>query len=175
MQPVVRGWPKGDCGPCVLAGMLNWPGDPLTAVTDVYQNLRRDGLIQAFTAEDMRDTLSDLHAKGMVEYYNTDLPSWGPYSTAWGRPAHITSPEWARYIDLGMRAGCYAIVQIQSKTTLEDLAPDHWALLTGFYYGNDGPYVRLSCSNTGDQWLTAKRFLQTRGGFHAYLVKPSKG
>jgi len=172
----------GDCGACVLGGLLRMP------ILDVYEKLqkREDGKPpQSFNHYSMIDAIKKAHYKyKIVDRFITDIPTWAPVSEsmrAWGDPSWMRSGEWFKYVTMAFEAGYYAITAIQAQAEGPFTGgTNHWVMLCGsrlhWENGAGSHEILMSCSSRktpDEEWVEAGPFLQKRGGFCVFLVKPS--
>src|SRR5689334_6626626 len=103
-QPTPNLNPGGDCGPCVLAGILGWE------VPEIYARLR-GGRVETIGYADMSTLLlSARDAAGEYLFDRTvvDPPlCWETYETqrAFGQPAHLQGSAWFAYVRMAIDAG----------------------------------------------------------------------
>lgn len=192
-QPTPDIFSGGDCGACVLGGLLEM------SLADVYAKLQKeqsDGKVRSFEHYSMIEALRrakyDLQR---VDKYIEEMPQWTPVSEsfrAFGNPSWMNSGAWWKYLTMALEAGYYAITTVVSsrKGPLAG-GTDHWVMLCGtrvhympHEYENDGVKnksevgsfeVLVSCSSRktpAEEWVECGDFLRERGGFFLFLVKP---
>lgn len=176
-QPQPHLHPEGDCGPCVLAGLLDWE------VRDVYERLY-DGKPRSLSREDMRRALWG--SRGFDRIIEEAPLGWTVYEAhrAFGSPAHLQGLGWFGYIRMAVEAGYYGLAQV-SYRKLGPTGPgtDHWVLLCGARErhppagqgGTIAQEVLVSCSaksSPDEEWVDAHEFLRSRGGFNLLLARP---
>ena len=182
-QPTPEIHPGGDCGACVLAGLLG------ISLEEVYGQLqeRKDGAPpRSFEHYSMIEALRRAHFDfRKVDRYITEMPSWTPqYSAAmqaWGRPSWMQSGAWFDYLTMALEAGFYAIAMVDAeKRGPLGGGTNHWILLCGtrlHWQEGSGAYeVLVSCSSRktpDEEWVEAGPFLQERGGFGLLLARPT--
>lgn len=174
-QPVPHLNAGGDCGPCVLAGLLGW------SVPDVYARLREEKVGEI----GYHDMLRLLRAHPELFDRLVEPPmGWSVYEVwrAWGQAAHFQASDWFRYVRMGMEAGYYGIANVAfRKDGPNGPGADHWVLLCGTRErrpaaGESGRIwqeVLVSCSaksSPDEEWVDAHDFLRERGGFNLFLV-----
>lgn len=184
-QPVPNLQPGGDCGACVLAGLLG------KGVQEVYDTFK-DGKALSFHWRDMHDALWKAESHGLLDRIVTDVAMW-PWTGAapfieWGLHSGYQSIAWFNYLTMALDAGYYglAMVDIHKKGCFGG-GTDHWVLLCGarvrkepFEDGKGASIkqeVLVSCSSTrtpDEEWVEASRFLIDRGGFNVLLARPVK-
>lgn len=182
-QPTPEVSPGGDCGACVLSGLLGM------SIEDVYKKLHPKNEVQSFSRYDMIGALSTAkYTLKLVDRYNDNTPHWEVREIllAFGSAGWQQSLEWQAYMHMAFEAGYYGIANVRhDKTGPFTGGPDHWVLLCGMRLrwnerqdngSRSGQYeVLVSCSSrtTPDlEWVKVGDFLKERGGFNAILVKP---
>lgn len=183
----------GDCGPCVLAGVLGM--DSPQEVYDRFLDGKPCSLGHGEMQRLLRVGISDGLLDRAIEHPPTWLGASGEYSAwlgAFGWAAERMHEPWFRYIQMAVDAGLYALVQVDfSRTGGEKWGgTDHWALICGARSWLDwGPadkdgcragkhieevLVSCSASNRDGEWVPARDFLKFRGGFNALLARPAR-
>lgn len=178
-QPVPKLHDAGDCGPCVLAGLLG------TTPKDVYD---RQGKVAPLSWWEMRQMLYDCKSEGLFDRIVTNPPSWPQEAISsiacWGCPSTLQSLAWFEYIRMALDAGYYAIALVDfEKGGLHGHGPNHWVLICGarMVYPASGSgaikqEVLVSCSNAAtpdEEWVEVRDLLRYRGGFNALLARPT--
>ena len=131
----------------------------------------------------MRQALYDGKHRGDFDRVIIDSPDW-PQRVAsmrtYGSPSWTQAMDWFAYVRLAFDAGYYALANVHHAKT--GGAPDHWVLLAGareVYPEESGvihQQVLVSCSarsTPDEEWVEVRDFLQKRGGFNVYLVRPA--
>lgn len=189
-QPTPFIVPGGDCGACVLAGVLG------ISIERVYDDLRekRDSIHYS----EMQRLLRVADSRGLARGYCDDPPIWIPFGASTGfftfglNSWHMTG-AWFRYLTMAFEAGYYAIAGVNhEKAGPMSHGRDHWVLLCGARsrfeprpctcsdpncragsYENE---ILVSCSSRAtpdEEWVTPHDFLRNRGGLDALLVRPA--
>jgi len=174
----------GDCGPCVLGGLLGW--DPFRVYSEFCE-----GKIQSINYHNMHLALREAHGRGLLDRVLVDAPIWlQPWMSslaAWGPHSNLHSIQWFHYIRLGLDAGHYGIANVDStKSGAFGPGPNHWVLLCGardVTVSLDVPgafridhQVLVSCSAAStpdEEWVDVNDFLRERGGFNVMLARPA--
>jgi len=186
-QPVPFLHPGGDCGPCVLGGLLGCD------VQSIYASLGKDPAKDSFAGPEMYDALEKLLSAGAIDRLVTDIPWWVPWksSSFFGAPAWEISLEWFQYVRMAIDAGYYGVAPVvhQKNGPLE--CPDHWVLIAGARVVEEeiiregkrlGATLRteLLISNSSttspavpEEWVRVGEFLKHWGGYNLFLVRPS--
>jgi hypothetical protein len=178
----------GDCGACVLAGLLDIP---LERIYQVAMPIPREKPYSLWWDNTVR-VLRWAQGEGLLDRYIDRVPLW-PAEGKWlwnGLTAgwHMASP-WFDYVRMAMEAGYYALALVSHEKQAGIRAgPDHWVLLAGCrefpeeYDDGTGPYViqrpqvLVSCSSRStpaEEWVSHYDFLRERGGFNVILARPS--
>ena len=166
----------GDCGACVLGGLLN------LSVREAY-SIYGDA-IEPFSWSAMRTSLFAAKSKGKIDRLIADTPEWSvhEFTLIFGKPAYTVSLQWFNYIRMGMDAGYYAIANVSHAK--DGINPDHWVLLCGAREVNrdlsDGvatidKELLVSCSSRttpDEEWVKTGDFLRDWGGYNAILARP---
>lgn len=161
----------GDCGGCSLGGVLG------LSVAEVYERFSTKGLTHAGELDRcLRVALGAGLADRAMDFY-VDVHGWTKAWPCFGRPAYLASLEWFRVLQMAIDAGYYGITEVSYD---RNGGPDtnHWIVLCG--YRTDGSIsgkaitgeVLMSCSVKGEEWIEARQFLQTMGGYAARWVRP---
>ncbi len=182
-QPQPSIYEGGDCGACVLGGLL--PPD-YHNVPAVYEVCRED--LEAFSHSTMTDSLFNAKAHGLIEDFIYTVPIWphpGAYMM-WGSTGWSMSGEWFDYIKVAILAGYYALAPVDAFGKGIDV--DHWVMIKGYRIreipikGNKAA-KRISkdilVSDSSVQrpdlkWIQASTFLKKHGGYNAILVRPKQ-
>lgn len=169
----------GDCGACVLGGIV---GQSLDAV---YKNFQPDEKTPtSFHWFSMRQGLHNgLHA-GFFDRIIVDTPAWkSPRESMmqFGTPAWAQSLGWFAYLRMAMDAGYYGLAMVNFAKQGPWQSPDHWVLLCGtreIWPEDEGAInseVLVSCSaksTPAEEWVRVEDFLKERGGFNCFFARP---
>lgn len=181
----------GDCGACVLSGLLD---RPLPEVYELVDKARQKamGKPHSLSYYCMRAFLQqndgDLFVEAILEH-----PVWFSFPSGWdltfGNPGHMQSMGWVPYVRMALRAGFYglALVDMQKAGPLGH-GPNHWVMVCGYReraeekVGPDGkPWRSLheeilisnsATSQPAEEWVDVHAFLSRWGGFNLFLVRP---
>lgn len=180
-QPEPAVYDGGDCGACVLGGLL--PPD-YHDVTLVYTVCKGD--TKSFSYSAMTHSLFEAQARGLIEDFIHRVPFWNRPEAfmQYGTVGWMVANEWFDYIKIALLAGYYGLAPVDSFGRGGEI--DHWVLIKGFRVreipvkGN--PKARkiikdLLISDSSTQrpdlrWIQVSRFLKKHGGYNAILVKP---
>lgn len=180
-QPTPEVVPGGDCGACVLAGLLG------LSIEDVYAKLHPSGEPRSFGWRDMSEALRSAHFDlRLIERYITRTPMWPTWDAqrAWGDPSWSQSLDWREWLTMAFDAGYYAIAQVASVHKPMVFETDHWVLYCGTRTKWDGPpgarqsgEFQLLVSDSGrtkphEAWFGIGEHLKQRGGFAVMLARP---
>lgn len=183
-QPSPALYPAGDCGACVLGGVLD------LEVSDVYAKFQRDGKIEPFSHMEIKQACYRAQADGRLDRLITDVPRWpAPDSLiAFGEGSWMRSLEWFQYIRMAIDAGYYALCAVNSEAggPFHPASTDHFVMLVGARTREDWPEgqkfgrmhqeLLVSCSSTSrpsSGWVAVHDFLRDRGGYNAILARPA--
>ncbi len=185
-QPVPFAYSRGDCGACVLGGLLGLD------VHVVYSALI--GEVKSIGFLDMERALNAARGEGLIDRLITAMPLWPADVPAWtmafGLPSWYQGLHWFAYVRLALDAGYYAIACVDhGRHGPFAGGPDHWVLLVGVRdrweekTDSDGNLYEVgqhellvSCSSTStpdEEWVEAHDFLRDRGGFNLLLARPA--
>ncbi len=185
----------GDCGACVIAGLLG------ITVEDAYE-LHASGYYgrgpldttpakempkrSAFSYHSMRSTLMAAMYDGKFDRAILDTPLWllganVEVNGAFGVSAVLQSIEVRAYWLAMFDAGYYGVGQVVMHGGGPDAGVDHWVMLCGFRRrAGEGSEILeevlvgdSALSQPQERWIGANTFLRKHGGFMAFFVRPS--
>lgn len=177
----------GDCGACVLAGLLD------ISVQRVYDEIY-GGHRDALSRPEYEQVLRRIEYGGWLDRTITDVPIWVQrrMNLPFGNVGHLSFPEWFSYVRMAVDAGYYGIASVvYGRTGVGTQVPpatDHVVLICGVRTV-DVPLERMpgttrldqevlvSCSAKAtppEEWVEVKEFLATRGGYNVMLVRPCR-
>lgn len=194
-QPAPQLYPGGDCGACVLGGLLG------ITVAEVYERFQRDGKVEAFSWSETRSALIKAQWQGLLDRVIDTVPIWPIRVDAhliWGLPAWSMGQQWFSYVRMALDAGYYvtAAVDLDKAGPITEKAgkrlvtePDHYVMIVGarereepieLDSGTKGARilqeVLVSCSSTktpDEEWVEARGFLRERGGYNVLMARPA--
>lgn len=185
-QPIPELHTGGDCGACVLAGLL---GLPIADVYSRYGRQREDSTANAFSWPEMNKALWKAAADGFLDRHIEDVPVWiGNAKDCfmnWGFPSWQQNLAWFNYVRMAVDAGYYGIASIShGRRGPIDGYGDHWVLIVGARRREEerehGRAIEhellVSCSSTttpDEEWVIERDFLRERGGFNLLLARPA--
>jgi len=183
-------WKEGDCGACVLAGVLDLPD-----LKAAYE-LTDEGKIEPFSHTRLYRALHAADRKGLVDRLITEVPSWSVYQVhqTWGSPAWLQNLDWFYWLRMGIDAGYYGLASVDAdhRGPLKGRV-NHIVLIVGtreeiehktmkssvdgnfINYSSHTPQVLISCSSTksvDEEWVNVRDYLMWWGGFNIQLVRP---
>lgn len=188
-QPVPFIQEGGDCGACVLGGVVG-----LGTVGEVYEQYR-EGKVGTFHWSNMRDALLTAESRGVLDRVISDVPMWPsrihePFCE-WGYHGGFMNLAWFRYVTMAIDAGYYAMALVDMhKRGPFGGGTNHWVMICGARVRHspldrdkpDDPVnyriddeVLISCSSTrtpDEEWVECGKFLSERGGFNLLLARP---
>lgn len=182
-QVIPKVYQYGDCGACVLAGLIGW-----TDVSLVYERLQENGKIEPFSHPTMRSALWRAKSLGLICKLVDNFPIWPIYKShmTWGNVSWKQNLEWFDYISMAIDGGYYGIASININGDGPCVDTDHMVLICGTRERSEpNQYVEgakiiiqeilVSCSahHPEGQWYEVIDFLKNRGGFNCYLAKPN--
>ena len=185
-QPVPFLNTGGDCVSCCLSGVLQ------TKPEAVYEQLAdlcgaKSGKPErSFNWISLRQALWDLQGMGQLSDVITDTPYWFARGSEefYGLPGFMCSGPWYRYVRMALQAGYYVFANVSMGQDAPRTYPDHCVLIVGAGtqweeipgIGRRGTEsILVSCSSTrtpDEEWISAHKFLSTRGGYNVYLARP---
>lgn len=177
----------GDCGACVLGGLLGM------TLAEVYDQLRPEaawngerytgGKVESFSWWDMARALG-LCGGRQLDRYDTEVPIWPENKgmLAWGLTSTMQVLGWWHRLVMACDAGYYAIAQVDSQRRgLSVQTHDHWVLVCGVREvhpeGTGRVRTELLVSNSSRsapalEWVERNDFLGRWGGFNLMLARP---
>lgn len=174
--------PGGDCGACVLAGLLG-SSNP----RDGYLFDRKNAPA-AYEHFSMKETLTGLYyQKEALIHIVMEPPVWLPGHSfeLWkGLPAISMSLEWFAYITMAIQAGYYGIASVSHNG--EGRHSDHFIMIAGVknevHYDDESRTCGVhknfllirdsSLAHEPEYWLEVGTYLEYYGGFNTFLAKP---
>jgi len=173
-QPSPMLYHSGDCGACVLSGLLS------KSVQEVYDFFK--GKIEAFSRPSIRNALYKAEAHGLIDRYIHNVPTWDvPDSVKlWGSPSWLMNIEWFKYIQMAIDAGYYGICNVSLDPQSAGHPGDHFVMICGTKVicpesvGSIRQELFISCSarHPEGKWINSLEFLRNHGGFNVLLVRP---
>lgn len=175
-QPTPGVVDQGDCGACVLGGLLGIP------IESVYDDLV--GKRHALTVDEMARVLRVASYGSLVDRVVTEFAQWplsGHPDRTFGRPAWREALPWFVYVRMAIDAGYYGVTII--NTDGDKTMGNHWVLICGARNRGPAAYdntltgeVLVSDSRRSvggvDEWIEAGEFLKNRGGYEVMLARP---
>ncbi len=174
----------GDCGACVLGGLLDLD------VSAVYPRYGREGRADTLDWWTMRQALHDAQAQGLLDRIATAIPTWPWESTpgvlAWGPLGTDQAQAWWGYVRMALDAGYYALTHVDhARRGPHGGGPNHWVMIVGHRRvepeippGEIGVRIRqevlVSCSAScpEGEWVDLHELLRDRGAFEVMLARP---
>ncbi len=184
-QPTPNLQEGGDCGACVLGGLL---GREVAGIYKMFQG----GTCKSFHWREMHDALLHSRAIGLLDRVITDVPCWladfHPTLAAWGLPSTSQSIAWFDYVTMAFDAGYYGLAMVDIfKKGYSGAGTNHWVMLVGARHRRE-PFANdsgariyhellVSCSSRTtpvEEWVECTDFLAQRGGFNLLLARPTR-
>jgi hypothetical protein len=173
--------PAGDCGACVLAGLLDI--SPAAAYELVDGRPPRP-----LAWPSMELALCHARDRGLLDRNVAGVPFWHIYDgyAAYGAASWNVADHWFEYVLMAADAGYYGVAHIESKGQGPGSGADHWVLICGArsHWVDTAvagtkrleTEIFVSCSATCvvGMWHETERFLRTRGGYNVLLARPSR-
>ena len=185
----------GDCGACVVAGLLN------ITVEQAYEQHESEYYYRgplnlepakeipkrsAFSYHSMRRTLMTAMYADQLDRAILDTPIWVLGSRievngSFGITAALQSIEIRAYWLAMFDAGYYGVCQVSMKGGGMAQGVDHWVMLCGFRRrAGEGSVIEeellvgdSALSQPQERWIGVNTFLRDYGGFMAFFVRPS--
>lgn len=183
-QPTPELNPGGDCGACVLAGLLGM------SVEDVYATLHRQGKPYTFGWGDMEEALRRAYYDTKaIDRYVTRTPMWPAHDAlrAWGDASWSQQLEWRSWLRMAFDAGYYAFATVRHTPEPGAFETNHWVLYAGLRTSwrdgsiagsRSGSYELLvsdsSRTKPHEEWFEMGEHLKGRGGFAVMLARPTQ-
>ena len=178
-QPTPELFEGGDCGACVLAGLLN------LSVEEVYAKLHKAGKPTPFSFDAMVEALRrakyNLH---LIDRFITRTPTWPVWDAmrAWGDSSWHQQMDWRDWLQMAFDAGYYAIAEVRHTHEPMVFQTDHWVLYAGLRTKWDSPERRHGAfemlvsdsarTKPQEAWFDVGTHLKERGGFSVLLARP---
>jgi len=177
-QPSPHRVAVGDCGACVLGGLMG------RSVDEAYAIVRDDGPPRSVGWPEMSAALRAASGQGRLSRAMVDVPIWPgavpSMCMTWGLTAPWQGHAWWSYVTTAMDAGLYGLACVSSKAAGSDSeGPDHWVLLVGYRSRVDGSQIHdellVSCSarHPEGRWIDRNTFLRQWGGFNTLWARPT--
>lgn len=182
-QPKPEHNAEGDCGACVLGGLLD------LTVEEVYG---RVGKVAPFSWDGVYSFLWEAHGREEIDRLVWRAPLW-PVTEChrgFGNPAWLMMDDWFRWIQMAIDGGTYALLNYAMEGGGPLKSPDHFAMIvgtrevrvrkemdSGTKFASIEREVLISCSSTrtpAEEWVEVGEMLRTRGGYNVFLVRPKK-
>jgi hypothetical protein len=171
----------GDCGACVLGGLLDLD---VPAVYARYGPEAKGGAAHAVGSLSwwtMRQALYDAEHGGLLDRIRVDVPMW-PWSSGEavcdkGLPAFSQGMAWFAHLRMALDAGYYGIALVQHAR--QGGPTDHWVLLCGArdrWVDGSGHQELLVSNSAGpgsEEWVDRSDFLKLWGGFNLLFARPA--
>ena len=192
-QPEPRIFPGGDCGACVLGGLL---GIGVQEAYDFVGRRARENEARArhwpepFTVQDMIGALVDAEHAGFLDRVNVSRPMWLyeiPHEQSSFGPIGARQVRgWVSYLTMALDAGYVAVARMDTEARGSGPAEtDHWVLINGIRTRwEDHPTVagarcgieEIHVLNSSaklplESWMDVHDFLRDRGGFDLLLAR----
>lgn len=173
-QPVPHLAAVGDCGACVLGGVLGLD------VAAVYERLDHDPKKHSLGWYEIQRALRFLEATGAIDRILAEAPVW-PHaqpagSCEWGFTSWWQQGPWWDYVCTAIDAGLYGLAKVRhDRTGPLSAGGDHWVLLCGYRDDRRGKTELLvSCSarHPAGAWIDRATFVRELGGFNALFARP---
>lgn len=170
----------GDCGLCVLAGLLG------TSVEDAYRQFSPEQ--KPLSYHGMLEALHKARQSNLIDRLIHRVPCWPGRTDAvrmWGDPAWCSNLPWFDYIRMALDAGYYGIAQVSHDREGPMHDGDHWVLICGCREmlrrvsekcSAIDQEILVSCSSTktpDEEWVEVREMLQKRGGYNCLLARPA--
>ncbi|MHC4507741.1 MAG: hypothetical protein ACYTAO_02130 [Planctomycetota bacterium] len=172
----------GDCGCCVIAGLLG------ITVKEVYD---RKGEVTPFSWLSLHKVVGQAYWDGELDRFIDKVPYW-PNPDAlrgFGDPSWLSNLEWFSYVRMGLDAGYYGLMNLNFDGAGPLELSDHFVLIAGAR-DHEIPHptmegassitkeLLISDSSTkqpDERWVDHLELLRNHGGFNIMLARPSEG
>jgi len=189
-QPSPAVYSGGDCGACVIAGLVG------CAIEEAYgfqdPDMRAKGAKDRPTPFGWRDMAHTLkwRTRGIAEVI-ADIPMW-PHNIheanqAFGYPSWQQNLQWLAYVRMALRAGFYGVCSVSHDGAGPLNDHDHWVMVCGARESvhpiesmpgasrvDQELLISCSASAPDGKWIDHLVFLKEHGGYNIILVRPSK-
>lgn len=180
----------GDCGACVIAGVLG------ISVAEAYELQDKDERpVNAkdqpypFSWQGMGHALKCWGRDALTDGVITETPLW-PWEAwhnnmPWGLVGWQQNMAWWNYVRMGLLGGFYGIIQMDIDGRGPMFDHNHWQLICGARLnfvphptmdgcGRYDQDILVSCSarHPEGKWYDSRTFLRERGGFNVIMVRP---
>lgn len=181
-QPTPEIVSGGDCGACVLGGILGMK------IEEVYDHFR--GAREPLGWSHMRQALWDAKHRQQLDrircdHYQTWQSGYSAFNE-WGTPGWSQAGAWFEHLTMAFDAGYYAIALVDmEKKGPRGGGTNHWCMIVGsrmrWVPFPDGKGSRghreilVSCSSRrtpDEEWVEDSDFLYERGGFNLMFARP---
>ena len=165
----------GDCGACVLAGVLG------LSPVDIYERWCQN-TPQSLGLWEIQRLLRCAEHEGLLSHVVIDIPIW-PYAVpsmcaGWGLTSWQQQSAWESYLAMSISGGYYGLATVAHPPDgpVND-GTNHWVLLCGIRHSEAHKQyeVLVSCSaqsTPNEDWISTRSFLINRGGFTTLLARP---
>ena len=192
-QPSPKVVEGGDCGACVIAGLLG------VGIAEAYDLQDRDERPEGakdkprpFSWQGMAHALACWGREPMTDGVLDAVPVW-PWEvhemqTHWGMVGWQQNMAWWNYVRMGLMGGFYGVTHVNMDGKGPSFEHDHWVLICGARQRLEphptmkgcGTYLQeilVSCSarHPEGKWYDSRTYLFTHGGFNAIMVRPKGG
>lgn len=187
-QPTPGIVPGGDCGACVLGGLLG------VSIERIYDEL--SGKRESIHYHEMSRLLRSVVSRDLAHASIDEPAIWLPFGTSsgmysFGIQARDCAMAWFRYVRMALEAGYYGIAKVdfnRDLTSPRGRETNHWVGIVGARsFWKDHPTVPgaktgveevlVSCSarsSADEEWVDRNDFLRERGGLDVLFVKPAE-
>lgn len=177
----------GDCGACVLAGLLG------VSVEHVYDEMR--GKRESVHFGEMSRILRVATLTGLADGAIDEPAFWLPFNGgsglySFGIQGRDCAMAWFNYLRMGLQAGYYAIGHVdfgRDVASSRGRETNHWVAIVGARFSwQPNPHVAgakqgveevlVSCSarsSPAEEWVERNTFLRERGGLDLLFVRPA--
>lgn len=189
-QPSPAVYPGGDCGACVIAGVLGISIEKAYALQDrderpeghkdeprPFSWTRMGHALHCWGHDKLTDGVLDQTPIWPWEAWRNNMP--------WGLVSWQQNMAWWNYVRMGLLGGFYGVVQMDLDGRGPGSDHNHWQLICGARLNfvpdpkkdGTGRYdqdILISCSarHPEGKWYDSRLFLRERGGFNVIMVRP---
>lgn len=181
----------GDCGACVLSGLLNISVKEAYTLHQVPDNMPKEHPFSLYTMKKTLEMLSPPFSSNFIHTV-TEIPIWPfdyllPTQSSFGLLGLTMFCSWKNYLIAMLHGGFYGVTQVFNNGHFQlnhdnsvNAYPltNHWVIICGWRNAKinnsfeDQILISNSASNSPkEEWIEIQHFLKHWGGFNCMYVK----
>ena len=180
-QPQPPFHPEGDCGACVLAGLLG------VSVEEIY---RRKGETSPFCWLTLHRVAGEALWNGELDRFVSRVPFWPSPDglRCFGDPGWLNNLEWFEYVRMGLDGGYYGLMNYSFDGGGPLATADHFVMVVGAREREvpnpnaEGCSVVIkellisdsSTKRPAEHWEDHLQILKEHGGYNVMLARPTR-